>query len=529
MLRFQSMVISSCLLLAVTAKRLHAQRLIPQPTQVTTTTGVFKLSGTTAIVGGNSAGEAKYLQEAFDNRIHLKLPLQPAAQNNYIRLSLNAKLDSTLGKEGYLLKVTPAGATITAASNAGIFYGIQSLRQLIRYNETNGFTISGIEIKDQPRFGWRAFMLDEGRHFKGAATVKKLLDEMAALKMNTFHWHLTDDQGWRIEIKKYPLLTKVGSHRDSTQTGSWNSTVYDGKPHDGFYTQEQIRDIIAYATARHITIIPEIEMPGHSAAAIASYPWLGTQQTPIKVPGKFGVHYDVYNVANPKVVTFLHDVLDEVMQLFPSKVVHIGGDEVKYDQWKADAGVQAYMKANQLATPADLQIYFTNGISTYLAGKQRRMMGWNEIMGAKLHEYNDNKDVSTTKLAPGTIVHFWKGELKLITDAVSKGYDVVNSYHAATYLDYNYEQIPLEKAYAFDPIPAGLDAKYHSKILGMGCQMWGEWIPDEMSMDDKVYPRLAAYAEDGWTLPKNKNYREFEKALANFYARWSENGIYYHR
>ncbi|RBL91293.1 beta-N-acetylhexosaminidase [Chitinophaga flava] len=528
MLRFQSVVFSSLLLLATTAQRLQAQRLIPQPSQITATTGVFKLSGATAVISGKSAGEAKYLQESIKNRTRLTLPLQSAAQTNYIRLSLDAKLDSTLGKEGYLLKVTPAGATITAASDAGIFYGIQSLQQLITFKD-DSYIIDGVDIQDKPRFGWRAFMLDEARHFKGTAAVKKLLEEMAALKMNTFHWHLTDDQGWRIEIKKYPLLTKVGGHRDSTQTGSWSSTVYDGKPHDGFYTQEQIRDIIAFAATRHITIIPEIEMPGHSSAAIAAYPWLGTRHQQISVPGKFGVHYDVFNVSDPKVVTFLQDVLQEVISLFPSKVIHIGGDEVKYDQWKADANVQAYMQSHQLATPADLQIAFTNDISVFLAGKQRRMMGWNEIMGAKLHEYNDTKDVGTKQLAPGTIVHFWKGDLKLITDAVSKGYDVVNSYHAATYLDYDYTQISLEGAYKFDPIPAGLDAKYHSKILGVGCQMWGEWIPDEMAMEEKVYPRLAAYAEDGWTQSSNKNFKEFKEALNNFYSRWSNHSIYYHR
>lgn len=517
------------LLLSAGTLSVQAIHIIPQPSEVKTLSGTFTLSGATTIIPGKSAGEANQLLQTLQETYGLSLSLKPTAKTDFIRLTLNEKLKQDLGTEGYQLLVQPAGVTITAATNAGIFYGIQSLRQLIVANG-NACTVEAVSVKDKPRFGWRAFMLDEGRYFKGGETVKHLLDEMALLKMNMFHWHLTDDQGWRIEIKKYPLLTTVGGRRDSTQIGSWGSKNFDGKVHQGFYTQEQIKDIIKYAADRHITIVPEIEMPGHSSAAIAAYPWLGTKSEPIKVPGTFGVHYDVFNVSNPKVVSFLQDVLDEVIALFPSKVIHIGGDEVKYNQWKEDAGVQSYMAAHKLASPADLQIFFTNNISNYLSKKGRRMTGWNEIMGSKLHEFTDSKDVAATeKLAPGTIVQFWKGELNLITDAVSKGYDVVNSYHAATYLDYSYSDISLEKAYSFDPIPAGLDPKYYSKILGSGCQMWGEWIPDNKAMNHQVFPRLAAYAEDGWTLPANKNFTQFQEALQFFYARWDKEGIGYNK
>jgi hexosaminidase len=372
-------------------------------------------------------------------------------------------------------------------------------------------------------------MLDEGRHFKGKEVVKQLLDEMARLKMNVFHWHLTEDQGWRIEIKKYPMLTEVGSYRDSTEINHFGSNEYDGKPHQGFYTQDDIKEIVTYAADRHIMVVPEIEMPGHASAAIAAYPWLGTTGKKIKVPCKFGVQYDIYNVADPKVVNFLTDVIDEVITLFPSPVFHIGGDEVRYDQWNESPMVQSYMKKNDLATPAELQVYFTNTVSNILASKNKRMMGWNEITGAKLHEYQSEKDTKegNEKLAAGTIVHFWKGDSSLIVSTLKKGYEVVNSFHEYTYLDYDYKSIPMEKAYNFNPIPAGLPTELQSKVLGTGCQMWGEFIPTTESMNYKVYPRIAAYAEVGWTEAGNKDYQKFKLALANFLTRWSSMGIKY--
>lgn len=509
----------------------QAANIIPQPEQVKTLPGNFNLSGTTAIIhNGNLPNEAGFLREVIKATQGLQLNIQSKGGNsNVIRLVIDKKAGRELGPEGYRLQVNQDQILLTAPSDKGIFYGIQTLRQLIPANaDNNAYAIGCVSIQDKPRFSWRAFMLDEGRYFKGASVVKQLLDEMALLKMNVFHWHLTDDQGWRIEIKKYPLLTTIGSKRDSTQSGHWNSPTFDGKVHQGFYTQEQIKDIIRYAAERHITIIPEIEMPGHSSAAIAAYPWLGCTGKQIKVPGTFGVHYDVFDVTNPKVITFLEDVLQEVLTLFPSKVIHIGGDEVKYDQWKASGTIQAFMKEKGLGTPADLQIWFTNKISNYLAGKQRRMMGWNEIMGSQVHEYSDkNGPGAKEKLAAGTIVHFWKGELKLITEAVSKGYDIVNSYHEFTYLDYDYKSIPLTKAYSFNPIPEGLDAQYHNKILGLGCQMWGEWIPTVESMNKMVFPRLAAYAEAGWTPLAQKNFDTFQQSLSFFYARWDKAGINY--
>jgi len=353
---------------------------------------------------------------------------------------------------------------------------------------------------------------------------------MARLKMNIFHWHLVDDQGWRIEIKKYPMLTEIGSKRRSTQIGpmKWKSPVQSGEPHEGFYTQDEIREIVEYASERYITIVPEIEMPGHSTAAIAAYSWLGTLGDPIEVPIVFEVAKDVYDVSDPKVYRFLTDVLDEVMMLFPSEVIHIGGDEVKYDHWKNSESVRSFMAEKSLKTPADLQIYFTNSISRYLQSKGRRMMGWNEIMGHNLHDYQATADTETKEeLAGETIIHFWKGDIELAENAANKGYQIVNSLHSFTYLDYDYGSISLKDAYLFEPVPEGLAPEFHDKIIGTGCQMWGEWIPTTGQMDFQVFPRIAAYAEVGWTMKENKDYSRFKMLLPNLLNIWEKQPVYF--
>lgn len=503
--------------------------ILPQPLDVKRTAGNFRIDKNT-VVSGNLSAESRLLIGILANSFGLDLRTGNPSENNFIELRLDNSSSDRLGSEGYYLQVRNDKIQITAPTTAGIFYGIQSLRQLIK-NDDGVYSIPCLEITDRPRFSWRAFMLDESRYFKGEDQVKKLLDEMAMLKMNVFHWHLTDDQGWRIEIKKYPLLTEIGSKRDSTQIGDrdWNSNKYDGKPHAGFYTQEQIKNIIDYARERHIVIVPEIEMPGHSRAAIASYPWLGVTKKQIKVPVKFGVGEDVFDVTDPRVMQFLEDVLNEVMTLFPSNVIHIGGDEVKYEHWKADEGVKEYMKKKGLISPADLQIEFTNRISHYLDGKNRRMMGWNDIIGSAVDYFTKPADKSVSQdLSKSTIVHFWVGSPELVNKAVSKGHDVVNSFHEFTYLDYAYDYTSLEKAYSFDPIPEGLDSKYHNKILGLGCQMWGEWIPTVKSMDKQIFPRIAAYAEVGWSPREKKNFDHFKQSIRFFYGHWKEAGIDYH-
>ena len=513
-----------CLLSCFT--QAQSRTIIPQPQEINLKNGNFTLNAETEILANVASFEsAKYLQNHIQEVFGFENTIAEAgnSKSNLIQFSLNEEL----GKEAYELNISAKAIKISASTQTGWFYGVQSLIQIAK----NSTEISALEIKDSPRFKWRAFMLDEARYFKGAEQVKLLLDEMALLKMNVFHWHLVDDQGWRIEIKKYPLLTEVGSKRTSTQIGplKWNSNIQSAEAHEGFYTQEEIKEIIDYAKERHILIVPEIEMPGHSSAAIAAYPWLGTAKEDIEVPIRFGVGKDVYDVTDPKVYQFLTDVLDEVMELFPSEVIHIGGDEVKYDRWKASESIQAYMKEKGISTPAGLQIYFTNRISKYLESKGRRMMGWNEIMGHKLHHFQDDSDTSDPEqeLAKETLIHFWKGDLDLATSAASKGYEIVNSLHSETYLDYNYNSIPLSKAYSFDPIPKGLAKEYQSKVIGTGSQMWGEWIPSNGSMHYMVFPRLAAYAEVGWTQIENKNFNTFKIALKELQKRWKQKGIYF--
>ena len=503
----------------------EAYVVLPQPQEINYVQGFVKLKDKPTVAYSNElSNEALLLASYLKNDFAVEANLQEGKDKGDIVLSL----DSTVlpdKKGGYALEDAGSRITIKAPAPEGVFNGVQTLRQIIKEREGR-LTVQKALVTDYPAFSWRAFMLDEGRYFKGKEVFLNMLDRMAELKMNVFHWHLTDDQGWRIEIKKYPKLTEVGAFRDSSEINHFHSNVFDGKPHGGFYTQDDIKEVVDYAAKRHIMIVPEIEMPGHASAAIASYPWLGTTGKQIKVPCNFGVHYNAYNVADPRVIQFQEDVLEEVIALFPSPVIHIGGDELRYNAWKESPMVRNYMKQNKIASPAGLQVFFTNNISNFLASKNRHMMGWNEITGAQINDYQqDGTAASQQQLAPGTIVHFWKGEPELIKETIEKGYNIVNSYHIYTYLDYDYESIPLQKSYEFNPIPEGLTEAQKSKVLGIGCQMWGEFIPAVESMNKKIYPRLAAYAEVGWTSPSNKDYERFRNSLDSFIGHWEKLGI----
>lgn len=445
------------------------------------------------------------------------------------RANVELRLDRELlaGHEnGYTLKITPGKIILTGNTPAGVFYGIASLQQILRFNHNEEGIPCG-EVTDYPAYAWRSFMLDEARYFKGKKVVFELLDRMAELKMNLFHWHLTDHQGWRIEIKKYPRLTEIGSHRDSSMLYHWNSNQYDGKPHSGHYTQQEIREIVRYAAQRHITIIPEIDMPGHSASAIAAYPEMGCKREPMTVPCVFGPIFEVYDITRPEVVEFLQDILLEVIDLFPSPVIHIGGDEVRYNHWNDSPAIRKYMEEHKIGSAAELQLRFTNYISNWLEQQGKRMMGWNEITGAQVHDFHH--DASAThmgeKLSKRSIVHFWKGKHELITRTVKEGYDIVNSTHTETYLDYSEKELTLEKAYAFNPTPEGLTPEEQRHVLGLGCQMWGEFIPTVADMNRMVYPRIAAYSEAGWTAAARKDYGRFTEDLHLMREYWRTLGI----
>lgn len=525
----QKYFVGICFLLscAVYIPKAKALDVIPKPQTTKELPGTFSLSKKTRVLASKALeNESTLLKEYLqtDYGVKTKNGKSSKSQINLVLDQSNAK---NTNPEHYKLVISKNAVTITATDNKGIFYGIQTLRQLI--NQKNGtVTVNCVEITDEPRFGWREFMFDEARYIKGKDVVKQLLDQMAYLKMNVFHWHLTDNTGWRVEIKKYPLLTEVGAKRDSSEIkiNKIRGGFYDGKRHDGFYTQEDIKEIVAYAAKRHITVVPEIDMPGHTSAAIAAYPFLGSLDYAIKVPHSFANQPNVLRVSDPRVWTFITEMLDEIMELFPSQVIHIGGDEVKYEHWKNSKEITDFIKEKGLNSPADLQVWFINKVSNYIESKGRRMMGWNDILGVKLHDYTDDADVSVkTKLAPNTIVDFWKGDLDLMKDALNQGYTAVNSLHSGTYLDYPH--LSLKEAYSFEPVPDGLDKASESRILGSACHMWSEWIPTVKDMQGMVFPRIAAYAETGWTAKENKSYDDFMKSLPSFLQQLEKKGIYY--
>lgn len=536
------------LLLIFTCNNLSiAVEIIPRPVSVREISGAFLLSSRTAITYKDDlSNEAKLLCEVLKKEFNVILNTNKEVSSNIISLEIDPSLQKRVGLEGYELKVSRNNIKISGATNTGIFYGTQTLRQLLRRSSDDNviyfkYLIPCIEIIDYPRFKWRGFMLDVSRYFHGVDVIKSLLDEMALLKMNIFHWHLTDDQGWRIPIDKYPKLITIASERDSSMItrkknskGEWIFT-YDGVPHKGYYTKEEIKDIIKYASARHITIIPEIDMPSHNQAAMAAYPWLGTVKSRVKVPAAFGgepykINPSEINLANPRVIRFFKDILKEVIDLFPSEIIHTGGDEVWVSLWKESPEINEFMKKNGFRTYADLQMWFTSEISDYIESKGRRMMGWNDITGDHTNKELDSDDFQLTinkQPAPRTIIGFWRGDLDLLSKTASKGYDIVNSYSNYTYLNNSNTGLTLEKAYSFEPIPEGLDIQYHDKILGLTCHLWSEWVPNETILNYQVYPRLAAYAEVGWTQNKNKEFNNFLNALNLLKEHWDRICINY--
>jgi hexosaminidase len=489
--------------------------VIPQPLSVQAEEGSFTIGPSTRITvhaATESAGGAlaEWLRPATG--YELKVSRENAPADGAIHLTLDPAL-ARLGEEGYALEVTPKRVTIRGGGAAGVFYGAQTLRQLLpaavfapTRQEGVVWTIPAVRIEDHPRFQWRGAMLDVSRHFMPREHVLRFIDLLALHKLNTFHWHLTDDQGWRIEIRKYPRLTEVGAWRTQTRLGHErrNPKGFDKKPHGGFYTQDEIREVVEYARQRHITVVPEIEMPGHAQAAIAAYPELGVTGKQLEVWPRWGINANIFNPSE-KTILFLQDVLTEVLELFPSKFIHVGGDEAIKDQWKASPEVQARIKELGLADEHEMQSWFIRRMDSFLAERGRRLIGWDEILEGGL--------------APGATVMSWRGVAGGIT-AAKAGHDVVMSPTTHAYLDYAQSQeptelpniggdLPLAKVYSFDPIPEALTAEEAKHILGAQANLWTEYIPSPGHAEYMLFPRLSAMAEVAWTAPERKNFEEF--------------------
>jgi len=454
--------------------------VVPQPETMTAGEGVFQIKSA-QITGPDGRG----LRAAVEL---LKLQTTQSGDSAAISLKLDPSA-SALGAEGYELNVTDKKVQITAMKDAGLFYGVQTLAQLV-----DGSTIPAVHIIDKPRFPYRGYMLDSCRHMQSKQYIKQLIDQLSALKINRFHWHLTEDQGWRIEIKKYPKLTEIGSYREK-----------DGQRYGGFYTQADIREVVQYAEDHCMVVIPEIEMPGHSSAALSAYPWLGCTGGPYKVRWEWGISEDVYCAGKETTYEFCENVLDEVMQLFPnSPVIHIGGDECPKSRWHACPNCQAMIKEKHLKDENALQGYFTSRIAHYLADHGRRLQGWNEIMEG-------------TDLPPGVIVQQWSAP-NSARDAARAGLDVVCSPTTNCYFDYGLDTTPTEKVYAFEPIPADLQPELNAHILGPQANVWTEGIVTEKDVQRMTFPRIAALAEVGWSEKKSRNWSDFQTRMTHYIA-----------
>lgn len=522
------LTISCFLLVAIST---HAQEdftLIPYPNKIIRGEGTFEFkTGLQVTIPAKFKSELNLITDIFAEEYSIKLISSPKG-------NLVVKLNPRLGNEEYNIRVTKEKVNVEVSTSTGCFWAFQTLRQLLTLTSSGSYVIPVGTIEDKPAFQWRGIMLDVVRIFRQKSAIKSLLDEMAMLKMNVFHWHLTDDQGWRIEINKYPKLTEIGAWRDTCailpdslpiwsveRWGNIPLPEYRHKPTGGYYTKDDVKEIIKYASERHITIIPEIEMPGHSSAAIKAYPWLGSSSDPAKPKA--------LNVTDEKVCLFMEDVLKEVMDLFPSKIIHIGGDEVIQKAWQDNESIKSYMEKKGLMSYSDLQMSYINRISSFITKNGFRMMGWNEIYGKNVHEGDveyDNDD-STFKLNKQSIVQFWMGNPDVLKEVAEEGYDIVYSDFNYTYTTFSYSKIPLSKAYSTSPVPEGISYEKTKHILGLECPMWSENSIRTIGFYPYIFPRIAAYAEVGWTNGAEKNYERFKSSLWKLKKHWDQKGILY--
>ncbi len=504
--------------------------LVPLPEKVEQYAGNFILGPETKILyaAGNEELQsiALFLSELIGPATGYALEVSETDMGKRSNYSITLLLDPETIEhdEGYSLSVESKSVLITGRAPAGVFYGIQTLRQLLPEQVEMENTVEGVEwiapcveILDKPRFPYRGLHLDVGRHFFPASFIKRYIDLMALHKMNYFHWHLTEDQGWRIEINKYPKLTEVGAYRDETLVGHARQRPqeYDGERYGGFYTQEEIKEVVEYAAQHYITVIPEIEMPGHSQAALAAYPELGCTGGPYEVATRWGVYGEVFCAGNEQTFEFLENVLLEVIELFPGQYIHIGGDECPKVRWEECEKCQARIKEEGLADEHELQSYFIRRIEEFLIAHDRKLIGWDEILEGGL--------------APEATVMSWRGTEGGIA-AAKEHHDVIMTPTSHCYLDYyqgDRETEPLaiggylslDTVYSYEPVPEGLTEEEAKFILGTQGNVWTEYMETPEHVEYMVYPRACALAEIGWTPKRNKNFENFLDRMEGHYKR----------
>ena len=508
--------------------RVADYNVIPLPQEVTLTQkGAFVLTGATPIVYPEGdeqlKNDAQFLSDYIADVTALRLTTTSAKVKNAITLRLNKKVQS---KEGYVITVDKKGVVIEGATAAGVFYGVQTLRKSIPVDKSlTEVTLPAVMLKDAPRFGYRGVMLDCARHYFPVKFVKQFIDLIAMHNMNVFHWHLTDDQGWRIEVKKYPGLAKIGSVREKTVLGH-NSDVFDDTPYGGYYTQEEAREIVKYAADRFITVIPEIDMPGHMIAALAAYPDMGCTGGPYKVSPIWGIMPDVLCLGNEKTYQFCEDVLSEMMDIFPSEYIHLGGDETPNVRWKECPKCKALMAKENL-TPGKLQGYFTNRIEKFVNSKGRRIIGWDEILDGDINQ-------SATIMS-------WRGTAPGARGA-KMGHDVIMSPSSHVYFDYyqtrqgesQWEEplliggnLPIERTYSLEPVPEGADAETASHIIGVQGNLWTEYIAGPSLAEYQVLPRMGALSEVQWRPQGQKDFENYKMRQTKMLKLYDAYGLVY--
>lgn len=519
---------------AATALDSERYPIIPAPTRLVAHEGEFVITPTTRLVLADREAEkvADFLTDPVKRVCGIQLKRSKKSVDNTIVFATSQ--DTTLGKEGYRLNVTKNRITLEAQTTNGFFYGIQSLLQLLppqiyslhREYEVKKWNVPAVEIYDVPRFEYRGLHLDVGRHLFSIEFIKKYIDLLSMQKMNKFHWHLTEDQGWRIEIKKYPELTQIGSMRKETIANRYNAAgggIFDGKPYGGYYTQDQIKEIVAYAAARQVEVIPEIDLPGHMLAVLATYPDLGCTGGPYEVGTRWGIYDDVLCAGNDKIYTFIEDVLKEVFELFPSQLVHIGGDECPKVRWKNCPKCQAKIKAENLKNEYELQSYVIHRVEKFLNQNGKKLIGWDEILEGGI--------------APNATLMSWRGvEAGII--AAKSGHDVIMTPNTHVYLDHyqttdhydvlsNGRVASLEWTYGYEPIAAELTEKEAKNIKGVQANAWTEYIRTTDMVEHMVFPRATAAAEIGWTPATRKDWKDFLNRMQVQFERWRYWGVNY--